>query len=408
MTASVTQHAASSAPHSPPRFRRLVLKVGTTLLTGGGPHLDRVWLVDLVRQLAAVRRRGCEALLVTSGAIAAGRWRLQQAFPPSLSAQRDDVRVRHASHTESGSRDIATKQVLAALGQSALMQVYDELCAAEGLLAAQTLLTRGDLRDRQGYLNARNTLLGLLDYGALPVINENDVVATEELRIGDNDNLSALVANLVDADLLCLLTDIGGLYTADPRRDPSARLLSEVPRIDGSVERLAGGAGSTQGTGGMLTKIEAAKLATATGVTVVIAPGRERDVVLRLVEGQSIGTRFVPTASRREARSRWILSALAHRAAVHVDEGAARALTDQGRSLLPAGVVRVEGRFRRGDPITIFDLSGGRVACGLVNYDSVAVEKIRGLRSDAIEGALGYTYGAEIVHRNNLIVMSDE
>lgn len=396
-------------PEAPLRYQRVVAKVGTTLLTGGGPQFDRERLADLVRQLAVLRARGCDVLLVTSGAIAVGRARLRQALasarrPPEPGAARRQRQREAAAAT----RDIATKQVLAALGQGVLMQMYDQLCAVHGLLAAQTLLTRGDLRHRQGYLNTRNTLLGLLECGALPIINENDVVATEEIRFGDNDNLSALVANLVDADLLCLLTDVGGLYTADPRRYHTAQLIPEVARIDRATERLAGGEGSSQGTGGMYTKIEAAKLATATGATVVVAPGREPDVLVRLAQGEAIGTRFLPSASRYEARSRWILSGLAHGTALSVDAGAAEALAARGRSLLPAGVTRVEGRFRRGDPVAILDPSGRRIACGLTNYDSSAVDQIRGLHSEAIEAALGYTYGEEVVHRNNLVLFTSD
>jgi glutamate 5-kinase len=370
---------------------RLVVKVGTGVLTGGGPQLDVARMADLVRQIAGLRQGGHEVLLVSSGAIAAGRARLP---------------------LDRARRDIPTKQVLAAIGQHRLMQTYDQLCAAHDITVAQTLLTKADLRDRQGYLNARNTLLGLLEHGVLPVINENDVVAVEEIRVGqndrlfgENDNLAAMVANLIDAQLLVNLTNTGGLYTADPRRDPAAELVSEVPRITRTVEALAGGAGTQQGTGGMATKIEAAKLATASGIIVVIAPGNEPDVLVRLAGGEAIGTRFQPTVSRREARQRWILSALASRAAVRVDAGAAEAIRHLGRSLLAAGVRAVEGRFGRGDPIAVLDLPGERIACGLANYASADVDQIKGLHSQEIAGALGYAFGQEVIHRNNLVVL---
>jgi glutamate 5-kinase len=370
---------------------RLVVKVGTGVLTGGGTHLDLGRMGDLARQIAELRAAGHEALLVTSGAIAAGRARLPLD--------------RHR-------RDIPTKQMLAAIGQHLLMQTYDRLFARHGVTVAQTLLTKADLRARQGYLNARNTLLGLLEHGVLPIINENDVVAVEEIRVGaddrlfgENDNLAAMVANLVDAQLLVNLTNTGGLFTADPRREPTARLVPEVARINRCIEALASGAGSDQGTGGMRTKIEAAKLATASGIAVVIAPGGERDVLLRLAAGEAIGTRFRPAVSRREARQRWILSALTSRAAVQVDVGAAAAIRHHGRSLLAAGVRGVVGRFGRGDPIAVLATDGERVACGLANYSAAEVEQIKGLHSQSIATALGYAYGQEVIHRNNLVVL---
>jgi glutamate 5-kinase len=370
---------------------RLVVKVGTAVLTGGGPQLDPGRMGDLARQIAALRTAGHEVVLVSSGAIAAGRARLP------LDQRR---------------RDIPTKQMQAAIGQHLLMQTYDRLFARHGTTIAQALLAKADLRDRQGYLNARNTLLGLLEHGVLPIVNENDVVAVEEIRVGDhdrlfgeNDNLAALVANLIDAQLLVNLTTTGGLFTADPQRDPAARLVPEVARINRCIEALAGGAGSAQGTGGMRTKIEAAKLATASGIAVVIAPGAEPDVLLRLAAGQRIGTRFRPAATRREARQRWILSALASRAAVQVDAGAADAIRNHGRSLLAAGVRSVAGRFGRGDPIAVLDPDGERVACGLANYAAADVAQIKGLHSQGIAAALGYAYGEEVIHRNNLVVL---
>lgn len=376
------------------RGARLVVKVGTGVLTGGGRELDLDRMADLARQIAQLRDSNHEVLLVSSGAIAAGRARLP---------------------LDRSRRDIPAKQMLAAIGQHRLMQTYDTLFDRHGIAVAQTLLTKADLRDRQGYLNARNTLLGLVEHGVLPIVNENDVVAVDEIRVGandrlfgENDNLAAMVANLVDAHLLVNLTNTGGVYTADPRRDPSAALISDVPRVTRAVELLAGGAGTDQGTGGMRTKIEAAKLATASGITVVIAPGAEPDVLVRLAAGEPIGTRFRASASRRESRQRWILSALTSRAAVVVDAGAAEAIRRRGRSLLAAGVRAVQGRFGRGDPIAIVDPEGERIACGLANYPAADVEQIKGLHSQEIAAALGYAYGHEVVHRNNLVVLSQD
>jgi len=295
--------------------------------------------------------------------------------------------------------------VLAAVGQSVLMHLYDTLFAERNIVVAQALLTRDDLRHRVGYLNARNTLLALLAHRVLPIINENDVVAVEELRIGDNDTLSAMVAGAVDADVLVLLTDTGGLYTADPRRDPDAALLPLVERIDRGIEALAGGAGTAQGSGGMRTKVQAARLAAAAGIETIIGPGTAPDVVLRVLTGERLGTRFLAAASRQQARRRWILSALGHGAAVQVDEGAAAALLRRGRSLLPAGVRAVSGRFRRGDPVSVLDPAGRQIACGLSNYSSEDVARIQGCHSEQIEGLLGYAYGDEVIHRDNLVLL---
>ena len=335
---------------------RLVVKVGTAVLTGDGADLDVARMGDLARQVAALASGGTQVLLVSSGAIAAGRARL------ALRRTRGDI---------------PSKQMLAAVGQHLLMQTWDGLLRPHGLTVAQTLLTRADLRDRQGYLNARTTLIGLVEHGVLPVINENDVVAVDEIHVrgargatgeghppegtpqderlfGDNDNLAAMVANLVDAHLLVNLTNTGGLYTGDPRRDPEARLIPEVARINACIEALAGEAGTAQGTGGMRTKIEAAKLATASGIAVVIAPGAERDVLLRLAAGEAIGTRFRPAVSRREARKRWILSALAGRAALHVDAGRggrrAPPRAEPPRGGRTAGQRALPARRSRGDP----------------------------------------------------------
>lgn len=365
------------------RYKRIVIKLGSNLLTGGGEHLDDAQMTMLVSQVAMLHRQGVEFVIVTSGAIAAGRSRL--GFP------RDR-------------KDIPFKQMLAAVGQAQLMQMYDRLFYAEGVVVAQTLLTRGDLSNRQRYLNARNTLLALLDHKVIPIVNENDVVAVDEIRFGDNDTLSALVANLVDADRLVIMTDIAGLFSADPRFAPDARLIPVVEKIDAQVERLAAGAGSARGTGGMRTKVEAAKLATQWGVGVDIVDGRVAGMLLDVVYDRQEGTRFSPQASGMESRKRWISCGLAKRGAVVIDAGAVHALQGQGRSLLPAGILSVRGSFARGDAIDIIDEAGTRVGCGISNYRAADVESLRGHRSDQIEATLGYAYGEEIIHRNNLVV----
>jgi glutamate 5-kinase len=373
-------------PAAAPRYRRIVAKLGTNVLTAGTDRLDMDVIASLAGQVARLRKAGAELLIVTSGAIAAGRHR--------LGVTRDR-------------KDMPFRQMLAAVGQSDLMQAYQELFGRHGITVAQTLLTRRDLADRQGYLNARNTLLGLIEMGVVPVINENDVVAVDEIegaKIGDNDNLSALVANLVDADLLVLLTDQPGLYTADPRRDAAATLIPRVERIDAGIERLAGDTRG-RGVGGMATKLQAAKLALAGGADVVIADGRERDVLLRLARGEALGTFFPSGVDRMESRKRWMVAALSLKGTIAVDSGASKALCDQRRSLLPAGVRDVSGNFKRGDAVAITDGDGRRIACGIANYSADEIVRIRGLRSDRIEATLGHHYGGEIVHRDNLVLL---
>lgn len=372
--------------------QRLVVKVGTGVLTSDSTSLDEARMGDLVRQIATLRQSGHEVVLVSSGAVAAGRTRL------ALSRHR---------------RDVPAKQMLAAAGQHVVMQTYDRLCAPFGITVAQTLLTKTDLRDRHGYLNARNTLIGLVEHGVLPIVNENDVVAVDEIHVGEhdrlfgeNDNLAAVVASLVDAHLLVNLTNIGGLYTADPRHDPQAQIIREVMQITREIEALAGGRGTTQGTGGMRTKIDAAKLATASGITVVIAPGADPDVLLRIVRGDTVGTRFLPATSHRESRQRWILSALASKAALHVDAGAADAIRQRGRSLLAPGVRAVSGRFGRGAPVAVLDPAGQRIACGLVNYSAADLAQIKGQQSQDIASTLGYAFGDEVIHRSNMVLLN--
>ena len=368
-------------------YRRIVVKLGTRLLTGSGSQLNQETLRKLTSQVAQLHKQGMEILIVSSGAMAYGRHRL--GITRKI-------------------KGIPYKQVLCAVGQSRLMSTYEQLFEEYGIIVAQALLTKADLSERAGYLNARNTLLSLLELGVIPVINENDVVAVDELegrRFGDNDNLSAMVANLVDADLLLLLSDIGGLYTADPRRHPDAKLITVVQQIDDKIEQIAAGTMDSSAVGGMTTKIEAAKLATASGVTVIIADGKEKDVILRIAGGENIGTRFLPTATRLESRKRWMLCGLCVRGKLVIDAGAALALKSHNRSLLAAGIVSVDGEFDRGDIVDIYDTAGSHLAAGIVNYCSKDIDRIKGARSDKIAGIIGFDYGPEVVHRNNLALV---
>jgi glutamate 5-kinase len=368
---------------SAPTGKRLVVKVGTNTLTGGEDHLSRPQMSGVAHQIARLVRDGHQVALVSSGAIVAGR--------QTLNVSRND-------------KDIPFKQVLAAVGQTRLMQAWDDLFSQEDIIVAQTLLTRTDLADRQGYLNARNTLLALLKRQVVPIINENDVVATEEIKIGDNDNLSALVANLIDADLLILLTDQDGLYTADPRRDSTATLIAEVPLITDPIIALAAGTGTVRGTGGMVTKLQAARLATESGVSVVVAGGTTDNVLERAVKGDSVGTRFPSNRTRMESRKRWILAGLAGKAAAHIDAGAVSAL-ERGGSLLPAGVVNVKGPFDRGDSVNIVGPGGRPSGCGVANYSAADLERIKGCRSAEIAQILGFHFGDEVIHRNNVVML---
>ena len=368
-------------------LRRIVVKLGTTLLTAGTSRLDLEVMASLVGQIARLHRDGREVIVVSSGAVAAGRHRLGN--------------IRQLRNTP-------LRQVCAAVGQSILMDAYEQLFEWHSITIAQTLVTRADLQNRVSYLNARNTLLALLELGVVPIVNENDVVAVDELEgatFGDNDNLSALVANLVDADALVMLTDIDGLYSADPGVNPAARRISLVTRIDDAIEESAGRSRSRQARGGMMTKVQAARLATASGVAVVIASGHERDILTRLVDGEPSGTLFLPVTSKLESRKRWMLSGLSRRGALVVDEGAVAALRHEDRSLLPAGIKSAEGDFQRGDIVSIRDSSGSEIACGMVNYDAKDVIRMKGLRSSQIQAVLGYHYGDEVVHRNNLVVL---
>jgi glutamate 5-kinase len=367
---------------------RIVIKLGTSVLTAGTDRLNRPYMVGLARQAALLREQGHQLLLVSSGAVAAGRERLGAA--PQQRAR----------------ASVPLRQMYAAVGQSRLMHLYEQLFELYGLQVAQALLTRDDLRDRRRYLNARNTLALCLERGIIPIVNENDAVVTAEIRVGDNDNLSALVAGLIDADLLLILTDIPGLFSADPRSDPTATLIPEVPVIDARIWAIAGGAGTARGTGGMQTKIQAAELATRSGTAVVIASGAEPDVALRVAVGERIGTRFPSSASHPDSRRRWILAETARNSRLVVDDGAVNALVRQGKSLLPAGIASVEGEFDRGQTVRIFAPDGREIARGLAQYRAADLRAIKGLRSAQIADALGYDYGPEVVHRDDMVVLA--
>ena len=326
--------------------------------------------------------------MVTSGAIAAGREAL-------------------GSGPDSAMRDIPTRQIMAAVGQSRLMHTYQEMFASHGVQVAQTLLTTNDLANRQSYLNVGNTLQGLLELGVVPILNENDVVAVDEIGevFGDNDRLSALVANLVDADLLVILTDIDGLYTADPHVDPTATLIPLVTQVDDEVVAVAGKNANPWARGGMPTKLDAARLVTTSGISMVICNGHAENAVLRAAKEEPIGTLFLPGTGKLEARKRWMLSGVSHKGEVVVDPGAVSALREHNRSLLPAGITAVKGEFQRGDIIYITDNEDRHLACGIANYSSEDVARIRGSRSEFIQGTLGYHYGQEVVHRSNLVLL---
>lgn len=363
--------------------RRIVVKVGSSLVTNEGRGVDAQAIGNWCRQLAALAAQGREVVMVSSGAIAEGMKRLGWRERP---------------------KEIHELQAAAAVGQMGLAQMYETHLRAHGMGSAQVLLTHADLSDRERYLNARSTLLTLLELRVIPVINENDTVVTDEIKVGDNDTLGALVANLIEADALVILTDQRGLYSADPRKDPNARFIDEARAGDPELERMAGGAGSAIGRGGMLTKVLAAKRAAGSGASTVIAWGREPDVLLRLAAGEAIGTALVAGTAKYAARKQWMVDHLQLRGAVTVDDGAVRKLRDDGKSLLPIGVVDVSGEFQRGDVIAIRDGQGREIARGLSNYSSAEARLIMRKPSSQIEAALGYTNEPELVHRTNLVL----
>ena len=364
-------------------MRRIVLKLGTSVLTKGTERLNRQRMLELVQQVAELHEAGHELIVVSSGAQTAGRERLDY---PDLG------------------KSVPAKQMLSAVGQSHLMRVYQDLFDIFTISAAQILLTRDDLSDRVRYLNARDTLDTLIEQQIIPIVNENDTIATEEIRVGDNDNLSALVASVVDADLLIILTDQPGIFTDDPRKNPGAALIQNVAQISDDLFDIAGGAGSSVGTGGMVTKVQAAQIASRSGIKTVIASGSERLVVSRIVDGEQIGTSIEPARNRSDSRKRWLLTDRTQGTLV-VDGGAARVLLKGGASLLPVGIREVKGDFERGATLSVLSPEGREIAHGLSNYKSDDLRQLCGRKSSEIVAILGYSYGDAALHRNNLALL---
>lgn len=363
--------------------RRIVVKVGSSLVTNEGRGVDAEAVGNWCRQMAVLASQGREVVMVSSGAIAEGMKRLGWAVRP---------------------KEIHELQAAAAVGQMGLAQIYESKLREHGMGSAQVLLTHADHADRERYLNARSTLLTLLRHKVIPVINENDTVVNDEIKFGDNDTLGALVANLVEADALVILTDQKGLYTADPRRDPTARFIDEAVAGTPELERMAGGAGSSIGKGGMITKVLAAKRAASSGASTVIAWGREPDVLLRLAAGESIGTALLASTPKIAARKQWMADHLQLRGAVVVDDGAVVKLRDGGKSLLPIGMVEVKGEFHRGDVIAVRSAAGIEIARGLANYSSSEARLIARKPSSEFERLLGFTGEPEMIHRDNLVL----
>jgi glutamate 5-kinase len=361
-----------------------VVKVGTSTLTDAAGRLDGDYINTLAGQLSALRQSGKEIILVTSAAVSAG-------------AERMGLKERPAT--------IPGKQAAAAVGQGILMQLYEKSFAARGQIIGQILMTREDSVRRERYANLRNAFEALFSCGAIPIVNENDAVAVDELKIGDNDTLSAQVAGMADADLLVILSDIKGLYTNNPAKDPRARLLYEVPSITGGIEALAGGAGSKHGVGGMVTKIQAARIVVNSGISMVIADGREKDVLPRILAGESIGTFFVSRKNRLKLKKRWLAFGARARGILYVDGGCADALA-KGSSLLPAGVTDCEGDYEAGATLSVCAAGGREIARGLSNYSAREVAAIKGAKSQEIEKLLGYKSFDEIIHRNNMVFIA--
>ena len=363
--------------------KRLVVKVGSALVTNNGAGLDLAAIGGWARQISVLRQQGKEVVLVSSGAVACGVQRLGWGRRP---------------------KTVHEKQAAAAVGQAGLVEAYENAFAQYGLHTAQILLTHDDLADRKRYLNARSTLTTLLDLGVVPIINENDTVITDEIKFGDNDTLGALVANLIEADALIILTDQIGLFTADPRKDPAATLIREARAGDQSLEAMAGGAGSGVGTGGMITKVIAAKRAARSGAHTAIASGRESDPIIRLAAGEALGTLLVSQTPPLAARKQWLADHLQLAGRLRLDGGAVNALKS-GKSLLPIGVIVVEGEFERGAAVACIDPDGKEVARGLSNYGSSDARRIARKTTNEIEGILGYVDEPEIIHRDNLILL---
>lgn len=366
--------------------KRIVVKVGSSTITHSNGKCDFARIDRLARELADWQNRGKQMILVTSGAVAVGMDRLGLSEKP---------------------KTIPGKQAAAAVGQGILMHTYEKIFAEYGQVVAQVLLTRMETIDRHRYTNARNTFMELISRGVIPIVNENDVVALDELKIGDNDNMSALVASIVDADLVIILSDVDGLYTANPQTYPDAKLLHRVEEITPQIEASAGGAGSSVGTGGMSTKLQAAKNATTSGINLVIASGSMKDAVTRILEGEEIGTLFVSRESRLQFRKRWLAFGARLAGKITVDAGCERAIRKAGScSILPVGIVKVEGNFEAGNTVSVVTASGHEIARGLTHYSSEELSKILGAQSEDIEAILGHKAFDEVIHRDDLVILN--
>ncbi|MDH5173709.1 MAG: glutamate 5-kinase [Elusimicrobiota bacterium] len=364
--------------------KRIVIKIGTAVLTRPSGVINEVTIERIVDDVAELLNAGAEVIIVTSGAIGAGLGRLK---------------------LQGGS--IREKQALASIGQGHLMSIYEKFFRKHKRLVAQVLLTSDDLSQRQRYLNARNTLLTLLSLGVVPVVNENDTVAVEEIKFGDNDRLSALVASKVEADQLVILTDVDGFFSADPRAEKKVKLLKEIGAITAELEEKASGRGTQRGTGGMVTKLEAARIATASGITMYIANGNKEKVLKKIWEGENPGTKFLAGKAKIVSRKRWIAFDTRIEGKITVDAGAREALLKRGKSLLPSGISRLEGRFNTGACVAVVDMEGKEFARGLTSYSSDEIEKIKGKKSSQIEKTLGYKDYDEVIHRDNLVILKE-
>lgn len=365
-------------------MKRVVIKIGSNILADEKEGLDTKRISSIASDIAELQNMGYDVVLVSSGAIAAGMRKLGLKEKP---------------------KNIQLKQAAAAVGQSSLMWAYEKSFGDYERKVAQVLLTRDDFSDRKRYINSKNTLLTLLSYGIVPIINENDTVATDEIKFGDNDHLASLVAGLVDAERLIILSDVDGLFSADPKRSHKAVLIKTVEEITDELETMAGGAGSIVGTGGMYSKILAAKRAVNNGITVNIINGKKSGLLISLLKGNSVGTEFKPKKERLASRKKWIVYGSRAKGSLHIDAGAVKALVHGGKSLLPSGVVSVTGVFEIGDAVYCIDSEEKRIAKGITNYSSSEIEKIKGRKTSEIEKVLGYRYSDEVIHRDNLVVL---
>lgn len=364
-------------------IKRVVVKVGSSSITHPTGKLNFAQVERLVRQLADLHNQDYQVILVTSGAVGAGMGKLG---------------LKHRPKT------IPEKQALAAVGQGLLMHMYEKMFAEYGQTVAQILLTKQDMADRHRFLNARTALLSLLNFGVIPIINENDTVAVEEIKFGDNDTLSAMVASLADADLLVILSDINGLYTANPHSDPTAQLISQVDEITPEIEQIAGGAGSGLGTGGMVTKLQAAKIAMNSGVAMVIGHGAEEGILSKIVSGQDEGTLFMPKECPLQCKKRWIAYGSSIQGKLVIDDGAQDVLQKSGKSLLAIGIIDVHGSFDVGNSVGVYNQHGTEIARGIVNYSASELDKIKGVKTTQIASILGYKDYDEVIHRDNLVL----